>query len=42
LARARRSHVSSVAIGFGALKLVQDIITGAFIQVENAMTEGRS
>ncbi len=32
--------VFGLAIGFGAQKLVQDIITGAFIQVENAMNEG--
>jgi moderate conductance mechanosensitive channel len=32
--------VLGLAIGFGAQKLVQDIITGAFIQVENAMNEG--
>ena len=29
--------VVGLAIGFGAQKLVQDIITGAFIQIENAM-----
>ena len=32
--------VLGLAIGFGAQRLVQDIITGAFIQVENAMNEG--
>lgn len=32
--------VVGLAIGFGAQKLVQDIITGAFIQAENAMNEG--
>lgn len=32
--------VVGLAIGFGAQKLVQDIITGAFIQFENAMNEG--
>lgn len=32
--------VIGLAIGFGAQKLVQDIITGAFIQFENAMNEG--
>lgn len=32
--------VVGLAIGFGAQKLVQDIITGAFIQLENAMNEG--
>ena len=32
--------VFGLAIGFGAQKLVQDIITGAFIQIENAMNEG--
>ncbi|MEQ8966214.1 MAG: mechanosensitive ion channel, partial [Azospirillaceae bacterium] len=32
--------VLGLAIGFGAQKLVQDIITGAFIQFENAMNEG--
>ena len=32
--------VVGLAIGFGAQKLVQDIITGAFIQVENALNEG--
>ena len=32
--------VIGLAVGFGAQKLVQDIITGAFIQVENAMNEG--
>ena len=32
--------VVGLAIGFGAQKLVQDIITGAFIQIENAMNEG--
>ena len=32
--------VVGLAIGFGAQKLVQDIITGAFIQIQNAMNEG--
>ncbi|MDJ0387983.1 mechanosensitive ion channel [Roseomonas sp. E05] len=32
--------VVGLAVGFGAQKLVQDIITGAFIQIENAMNEG--
>jgi small conductance mechanosensitive channel len=32
--------VVGLAIGFGAQKLVQDIITGAFIQFENAMNTG--
>ncbi len=32
--------VVGLAIGFGAQKLVQDIITGAFIQIENVMNEG--
>lgn len=32
--------VLGLAIGFGSQKLVQDIITGAFIQLENAMNEG--
>ncbi|RYE82376.1 MAG: mechanosensitive ion channel, partial [Hyphomicrobiales bacterium] len=32
--------VIGLAVGFGAQKLVQDIITGAFIQFENAMNEG--
>lgn len=32
--------VLGLAIGFGAQKLVQDIITGVFIQFENAMNEG--
>ncbi|BDA84362.1 mechanosensitive ion channel protein MscS [Aureimonas sp. SA4125] len=32
--------VVGLAIGFGAQKLVQDVITGAFIQFENAMNEG--
>ena len=32
--------VIGLAIGFGAQKLVQDIITGAFIQFENVMNEG--
>ncbi|HVI29756.1 mechanosensitive ion channel domain-containing protein [Hansschlegelia sp.] len=32
--------VLGLAIGFGAQKLVQDIITGAFIQFENAMNAG--
>jgi small-conductance mechanosensitive channel len=32
--------VIGLAIGFGAQKLVQDIITGIFIQLENAMNEG--
>ncbi|GBD47723.1 mechanosensitive ion channel domain-containing protein [Methylopila sp. Yamaguchi] len=32
--------VLGLAVGFGAQKLVQDIITGAFIQFENAMNTG--
>ncbi|WP_423821070.1 mechanosensitive ion channel domain-containing protein [Salinisphaera sp. SPP-AMP-43] len=32
--------VFGLAIGFGAQKLVQDIITGVFIQLENAMNTG--
>ncbi|MCC6719755.1 MAG: mechanosensitive ion channel [Acetobacteraceae bacterium] len=32
--------VVGLAVGFGAQKLVQDIITGIFIQFENAMNEG--
>ncbi len=32
--------VIGLAIGFGAQKLVQDIITGIFIQLENAINEG--
>ena len=32
--------VVGIAIGFGAQKLVQDIITGVFIQIENAVNEG--
>ena len=32
--------VIGLAIGFGAQKLVQDIITGIFIQIENAINEG--
>lgn len=32
--------VVGLAIGFGAQKLVQDIITGVFIQLENAMNTG--
>lgn len=32
--------VIGLAIGFGAQKLVQDIITGVFIQLENAMNAG--
>lgn len=32
--------VVGLAIGFGAQRLVQDIITGVFIQLENAMNEG--
>ncbi|WP_209736171.1 mechanosensitive ion channel domain-containing protein [Aureimonas populi] len=32
--------VVGLAIGFGAQKLVQDIITGAFLQIENVMNEG--
>ncbi|MDH3263766.1 MAG: mechanosensitive ion channel [Paracoccaceae bacterium] len=32
--------VIGLAIGFGSQKLVQDIITGIFIQLENAMNEG--
>lgn len=34
--------VLGLAIGFGAQKLVQDIITGVFIQLENVMNEGDS
>ncbi|MBJ6988930.1 mechanosensitive ion channel domain-containing protein [Devosia sp. MC521] len=34
--------VVGLAIGFGAQKLVQDIITGIFIQFENVMNEGDS
>jgi small conductance mechanosensitive channel len=34
------ASVLGLAIGFGAQKLVQDIITGAFIQFENAINEG--
>jgi small conductance mechanosensitive channel len=34
--------VLGLAIGFGAQKLVEDIITGAFIQFENAMNEGET
>jgi small conductance mechanosensitive channel len=34
--------VLGLAIGFGAQKLVQDIITGIFIQFENAMNVGDS
>ena len=29
-----------LAIGFGSQKLVQDVITGVFIQLENAMNTG--
>ena len=32
--------VLGLAIGFGAQKMVQDIITGVFIQLENAMNVG--
>jgi moderate conductance mechanosensitive channel len=32
--------VVGLAIGFGAQKLVQDVINGAFIQFENTMNEG--
>lgn len=32
--------VLGLAIGFGAQKMVQDVITGVFIQVENAMNIG--
>ncbi len=32
--------VLGLAIGFGAQRLVQDVITGVFIQVENAMNTG--
>ncbi len=32
--------VAGLAIGFGAQKLVQDVINGGFIQFENAMNEG--
>lgn len=32
--------VLGLAVGFGAQKLVQDIITGVFIQFENVMNEG--
>lgn len=32
--------VLGLAIGFGSQKLVQDVITGAFIQIENAVNEG--
>lgn len=32
--------VAGLAIGFGAQKMVQDIITGIFIQVENAINVG--
>lgn len=32
--------VLGLAIGFGSQKLVQDIITGVFIQLENAINEG--
>ncbi|ART81073.1 mechanosensitive channel protein [Oceanisphaera avium] len=32
--------VLGLAVGFGAQKLVQDIITGIFIQIENAMNTG--
>ena len=32
--------VIGLAIGFGAQKLVQDVITGVFIQLENAMNVG--
>jgi len=32
--------VVGLALGFGAQKLVQDVITGVFIQLDNAMNEG--
>src|SRR3546814_1649991 len=32
--------VVGLAVGFGAQKLVQDVITGVFIQFENAFNEG--
>ena len=32
--------VVGLAISFGAQTLVKDIITGAFIQIENAINEG--
>ncbi len=32
--------VIGLAVSFGSQKLVQDVITGAFIQLENAMNEG--
>lgn len=32
--------VLGLAIGFGAQKMVQDVISGIFIQLENAMNEG--
>lgn len=32
--------VVGLAVGFGAQRLVQDVITGVFIQLENAMNEG--
>jgi len=32
--------VLGLAIGFGSQKLVQDVITGVFIQIENAMNTG--
>jgi small conductance mechanosensitive channel len=32
--------VVGLAVGFGAQKLVQDVINGAFIQLENTMNEG--
>lgn len=32
--------VIGLAVGFGAQRLVQDIITGVFIQLENAINEG--
>jgi len=32
--------VLGLAVGFGSQKLVQDVITGAFIQFENAINEG--
>jgi len=32
--------VIGLAVGFGAQRLVQDVITGVFIQLENAMNEG--
>ena len=40
LLAAAGAGVIGLAIGFGAQKLVQDIITGIFIQFENVMNEG--